>query len=268
MRPYCDYFVIRCPARSRSTLKTPCKPRMRPQQIISYGGGASQPGSGIRAEQPVGGAGALQTGLGPGKHTRPGLIPAPGKIALHTLYIGNAQTWPRRVRKARAGIDPIQTGHSRARRRQLRPRGRAGRDISSSRRDIRRGLGLKERPRLTNFRAHESAFGAIGARRRGCGEGGNRVRRLNRKGSQGACRSVQKGSSLTVANNSKKFRILVDSLEHPRLYTPQQRGRRAAGANEFALVLRNQESRESDTQPGPKRKCIRAHDIASAKSVL
>jgi hypothetical protein len=39
-------------------------------------------------------------------------------------------------------------------------------------------------------------------------------------------------AEIFVAKNSKKFEIAVDTLSAPRLYTPQQRGRRAAGDEE------------------------------------
>ena len=42
----------------------------------------------------------------------------------------------------------------------------------------------------------------------------------------------RKACAAAVAKNSKKFGIVVDSSERPRLYTPHQRGRRAAGDEE------------------------------------
>ncbi|CCV05209.1 hypothetical protein MESS2_1520001 [Mesorhizobium metallidurans STM 2683] len=51
-----------------------------------------------------------------------------------------------------------------------------------------------------------------------------------------SCRSGSRllkiGAEKFVAKNSKKFEIGVDTLDGPRLYTPHQRGRRAAGDEE------------------------------------
>ena len=50
-------------------------------------------------------------------------------------------------------------------------------------------------------------------------------------------RSRRLRSAKAVAKNSKKFRIVVDSLEGRRLYTPHQRGRRAAGDEEVRFYV-------------------------------
>ncbi|MFB9345407.1 hypothetical protein ACFFTN_26360, partial [Aminobacter aganoensis] len=74
----------------------------------------------------------------------------------------------------------------------------------------------------------------------------------------------------------KSWKKVVDSLKGWRLYTPQQRGRRAAGGpgvrfqGSFfdTLVDRIQESRVSDTRLGLKAKAARPRHRVEAMSVL
>jgi hypothetical protein len=65
--------------------------------------------------------------------------------------------------------------------------------------------------------------GGNAAQRKGCGQEPAAVT---------ARKQAETGPKKIVAKNSKKFEIAVDTLKAPRLYTPHQRGRRAAGDEE------------------------------------
>ena len=62
------------------------------------------------------------------------------------------------------------------------------------------------------------------------------------------------------------FKMSVDTMPATPLYAAHQRGRRAAGANEFALV-KSREPRKRHS-PGFEAKAEKVHDTAFAVSVL
>lgn len=80
---------------------------------------------------------------------------------------------------------------------------------------------LKRRPSFVGLVSNRNTA-AIGLHR------GDRTSPPCRNGS----RLAKIGAEKIVAKNSKKFEISVDTLDGPRLYTPHQRGRRAAGDEE------------------------------------
>jgi hypothetical protein len=71
----------------------------------------------------------------------------------------------------------------------------------------------------------------------------------------------------TVANNSKKLEIGVDSRKERRLYTPHNEGGAPLAVKSFALVQSQREPRERHSK-GPGAKSKRARDNAFALSDL